>query len=245
MSRAIERFISASDFHVPYHHLPSLQLFLTVIKDFKPHHIILNGDFLDAEWVSSYPKKLVPNLDQKTEFDLGNDILDAIHAVKPRGSRIILMEGNHENRFFRAGNIPQEYMRLLDPRHWLELERRKIEWLPYDNENGFYQIGDWTWLHGFNHSRHSAAKNAEKYGNCIFGHIHRVQMFSDFILRKTVTAFSPGYMGTPQAYSKQKDKNGHVNGFCFGYAYKSGQCEVHHVRTDLERINILGGSYRI
>ena len=50
------RCLVLSDIHIPYHDQAALALALAYARDYRPTHIVLNGDILDAQEISSHPK---------------------------------------------------------------------------------------------------------------------------------------------------------------------------------------------
>lgn len=189
MSRLL-RITFASDVHVPVEDKIVVKNWLNWCKDFDPDYVILGGDIIDCESVSSHggnPKP--PTLVE--EMAAGNKFLDAVQTVNKR-AKIIYLEGNHEDRLKRylANNAPTLDGITTLPKE-LHLKERGIEWHEY---GAVVEIGKLGFTHGTFHGVHFAQKHLQHYGcSLVVGHTHRLQSFVQGIVNNELR----GVFGMP------------------------------------------------
>ena len=161
------RILVMSDLHAPYQDEKPLKVVESFKKDFKPHVTVALGDWIDATSFSTHAKD-VEDFDQLDEYVEGNILLDRFQPTH-------WVDGNHEHRLFRPGNIPQTYRRLLDHRKWLYLKDRGIKYYPYSShDKDILKFGKLTLIHGFSASQYAAMRAATRYGAVVMGHTHRI-----------------------------------------------------------------------
>lgn len=226
------------DLHAPYHDRGAVKVVKQFQEDFKPHVTIAMGDWVDGTPMSTYAKD-VALFDQLEEFEAANELLD---LFKPQ----VFIEGNHEHRF-RRPTWPQDIRRLLDPRRWLHLRKRKIIWVPYSSfERDVYRVGGLAFVHGFATNQYAAAKEASRFGNVVHGHTHRVQSLTVPAPYGRVTGYNIGCLcDLHQEYAAVRHPNGWCHGFGFGYIYKSGHHSFTIVRLEGDRVTIEGKEYKL
>ena len=141
VSRPYTKVLVLSDLHVPHHDVKALTVVKDFQKDFKPDITVALGDWIDGSSVSSFHHDIDPALDQLHEFEQCAQFLDDF-KIK------IFCEGNHEERF-RRPSVPQDYRRLLDPKRWLNIAKRKIKWFKYSSAaKHIYRLGKLSFIHG-------------------------------------------------------------------------------------------------
>lgn len=169
----------ASDFHVPYHNVAIVDLFIQKIVVTKPNLIILNGDIMDCAAISSFDKAPDTALLQ-TEIDETIAILRRIRAAAGSACEIVYLEGNHEARLHKwlVKNPGLWGMTCLTMPKLLELAEMQIKWLAYGK---LYRNERLVAYHGKAVSRHSAytakaemdkLRISDKIG--LSGHTHRL-----------------------------------------------------------------------
>jgi len=94
-----KRILILPDIHCPYHNMVSLTLALEVGKSEKVDCIVLNGDTIDCYALSHYEKD-PRERSFKDELDDCKKMFKVLRKHFP-SARIIMKEGNHENRFER------------------------------------------------------------------------------------------------------------------------------------------------
>lgn len=99
MKTKLHRVLVFSDNQIPYHHRRLFELLVEFIKDFVPHAIIINGDFIDCYALSKYRRH--PTLQQgksfKEEVAVAKECLIKIRRAAPH-AEILYTFGNHELR---------------------------------------------------------------------------------------------------------------------------------------------------
>lgn len=242
-----ERVVALSDVHAPYQEEHVFKLALDFIKDFKPNKVILLGDFLDGSHVSTHAKD-IEQIDQLDEFTEGNILLDRLErSCNADKTKIIYIYGNHEERFFRPGNLPQGVRRLFDPARWLALRARGIRVLPYSSHRrDILQVGKLKFIHGFSAQKYAANRAAERFGSVVFGHTHRIQIVQVPHIQERAVGFNIGCMcKLDQSYAKTWDPHGWQHGFGYGWIYKSGNFSFQIARVNQDRVHIAGKEYKV
>lgn len=93
------QWLILSDIHVPYHDRTTLELAVTEAKRRGVVGVLLNGDTLDSHEISNHDRE--PSAPRYVdEIDTGKKLLAWIRAQFPK-ARIVLKEGNHEERLRR------------------------------------------------------------------------------------------------------------------------------------------------
>lgn len=172
------------DFHFPYHDKACVNIVCEFIKDFKPNWIVLGGDSLDLDMISSYNKFKLKTREGKRLFkdykDFQEQILDRIEVVLPSRCKKFYMTGNHEYRIDRLLENHPEFEGLIEIEKHLKLENWKV--IPF---NDVFQIGDMWFAHGWYYNKYYAEKTVRIAQKMMFvGHVHTPQVY---------TATSPAY----------------------------------------------------
>ena len=94
------RCLVLSDIHIPYHDHAALGVALAYARDYRPTHIILNGDILDAHEVSSHPKDRHNVVTFQDEVNETRQFLRVLRQQHKK-AQIYYTMGNHENRIER------------------------------------------------------------------------------------------------------------------------------------------------
>jgi predicted phosphodiesterase len=93
------RWLILSDIHAPYHDRTTLELAVTEAKRRGVVGVLLNGDTLDSHEISNHDKD--PSAPRYIdEIDTARKLLAWLRAQLP-GARLVLKEGNHEERLER------------------------------------------------------------------------------------------------------------------------------------------------
>lgn len=91
-----DRAIILSDFHIPYHRNDIIEKILFVYGG-RGYDLYINGDLLDMECMSGFPR--FSNITLEQEYNIALDILN---KFKDKFEKIYLLEGNHERRLRRS-----------------------------------------------------------------------------------------------------------------------------------------------
>ena len=103
-----KRILAISDLHIPYHY--PVDIFSAYVGNVDV--IVLNGDVMDCQSISLFPKKYRINLiDEMVEAR--QYIIDLIELVKPK--KVIVLKGNHEYRMLRylSERLNEDLMNLM------------------------------------------------------------------------------------------------------------------------------------
>lgn len=126
----VNRIVSLSDVHFPYHDLEALETAVGYTKKFKPTIVLLNGDICDFYSISRWEKHPAKR-NFKKEIDTIVQGLTWLRQTFPK-ARFIFKAGNHEERYNafiwakapELWDIPQCRMESV-----LGLDNLGIEWV--------------------------------------------------------------------------------------------------------------------
>lgn len=170
------------------------ELLWPVIRDHRPDHILLMGDFLTLDALSAWDKDKRKKMEGRRyahEIQLGNEALDWIHEhidrvretdrrrKKPLYSpTLTFIEGNHEDRLTRYLDYDPTFEGQVGIRKDLKLDERGWFWVPY---------GEYTYINdiGFTHIPFNKARpvggldvtrkvQQVTVKSCVFGHTHEL-----------------------------------------------------------------------
>lgn len=174
--------------HAPFHNKAMYESTLNFLeKEVSLEGIVLNGDFLDLNSLSSHDrgKIALPGVNLAWEYEESNKFLDEIQdLLKSKGADIRqFIYGNHEDRFLRTMKDvdTSKYGRALkSPEEALKLADRgfitQTDW-----KNSTISIGPHLdVIHGEFFNIHSAKKHIDTYRKSImYAHTHRIQIYME------------------------------------------------------------------
>jgi len=220
-------FVALPDPHFPCQCNKALKVAEDVLKDIKPRWNICLGDIADL-------KALMPVAQYEGPYDVLDEYekigawLDKLAA---QGTPLThLLEGNHEARTRKAKNTKAELRRILSPEHNLDLRKRGIKWVQYDNSpKKVLRIRGLTFLHGFNHGRYAAQRHCDHWGDVIFGHTHRFQILTSANGWGYSIGYNIGWLGDEEkiGYRAMGDPTGWTQALAVGRLPKSGRARVY------------------
>jgi predicted phosphodiesterase len=176
-----EKWLIIPDAHFPFVRKQIWTKVLKLVKDEgkKITGVVINGDFLDLFTLGSYNENSLYNLRNLTlenEYDSGNQGLDELDSVLPKGAKKHYIWGNHEDRFHREvqkGDKAKYGNALVSPTEALRLRERGYR--VYENwMDDYVTLGKHLDVfHGVYVGANASKKHLEKTGHsCIFGHSH-------------------------------------------------------------------------
>ena len=149
--------MATSDYHVPFHDEKALSIVKAYAKDYKPDYFIINGDFADFYSISRFDKNPERKLVLQDEMFECRKVLYDLKKSLPKKTKIIYLEGNHENRLqlFLWKNPELYGMSDLTVQKQLHLDKLGIKYVTADNDywkttSGHFKIGDMVFMHGDN-----------------------------------------------------------------------------------------------
>jgi predicted phosphodiesterase len=216
--------VALFDIHYPEHDEAALEVTFEFLKDFKPDWLILGGDQMTLDAISSFNRrkiKLRENKRLKKEYDgFQRDVLDRLEEILPAKCKKYFIIGNHEYRIDRLKEYNPTYEGLIEVENNLNLKNWII--IPFNN---VFNIGDMHFTHGWYYNLHYTKKTVLEAQKMIFvGHVH---------IPQTHTAVSPAYALPKQCvgvgclcnrnpeYMEDKP-NAWVHQFLFWYMFDDG-----------------------
>lgn len=153
-----------------------------VVKKFKPHLILLIGDFLTVDCLSAWDKnkkKVMEGKRFKKEMDKGNMALDIIQGFHK--GKIVYLEGNHEDRVERYLDLIPTFDGVVNIPIQLKLAERGIQWVKYKD---FVNINGISFIHIPISGNGRPISGADMTGKAlkmfnnsvVFGHTHSLKI---------------------------------------------------------------------
>lgn len=200
-------------------------------EDYNPDKVIHLGDFVDtAAWRSG----------AKGGPDEGACVADDVNAGLVFLDRLmphVVFNGNHEIRIWKHAMKPSAIVAqaaaqtIYSLRDFIkgELKAEYIE--SYDLETSWRQMGNFVIGHGYFHNSHATKKHADKMGNCIFVHLHRIEVVRGDRSDRPVGVCA-GFLGDRSKFGYAdtwESKFRWGNGWVYG-EYTDNECiwQIHH-----------------
>ena len=170
----LKKLAFVPDTHVPYHDERAFKLFLKSMKAFKPHALIIGGDFADFYSVSSHDKNPTRVSSLQEEVEQVNIALDRLDALGIKEKYFV--EGNHEWRLQRY--LQTKAPELFEMSHitipaLFELKERGYKFTPYKQHlkvGKLYVTHDTGTAGKFAHYK----SQADFEDNVVINHTHRL-----------------------------------------------------------------------
>lgn len=241
-----KKVLFVPDCHHPYVDFRAWNLMLRAAQDIGFHSIIVLGDFVDFDSVSSHGRSVirdVPTLAE--EFYAGNKALDSLDDLGASFKSYIF--GNHENRFDRYICDKAALRGLTSVESELGLEERGWHKVEYRRE---LQYGKLYITHDCDNAGENAHSLAlRKAGaSIIIGHTHRVGYCVRGNLRgKPQVGAMFGWLGdsTKVEYkSNASARHEWALGFGVGVVDNDGTCFVTPCPIVDYRVSVFGKIYR-
>jgi predicted phosphodiesterase len=206
--QVITRNVVLPDIHYPHHDEKAVGCVMKIMKDYKPHRIILAGDYLDMEPVSHWiqdKKRVMENKRLMDDYKGANKLLDNLIRVSGKQLKeVIYLHGNHEHWLEQYIDRHPEMEGLIEVENHIKVKDPKIK-LQFVPMNDFYKLGKLHITHGLFINKYHASKTLESTGRSVmYGHTHDISMFSKMGLIEDekhvamsigcLTNLSPAYM---------------------------------------------------
>lgn len=211
----MRRVVALFDVHFP-ENIP-LGGVIKFIRDWKPTHLILGGDFLDLACIRKWSRTRREVIDAashefhedmkqlQSDFKGANNLLDQIDSALPARCDKYYLQGNHETWLFNIKSKLDCFKDQFDPRSNLRLSERGYTW---KEENICVNVGRCYFQHGQFHNIHYTKKTLiAARRNIVVGHKHTEQVFSanSFIDRETIKCYGvPGLCHRNPDYKKSR-----------------------------------------
>lgn len=175
---AIERFVIVSDSHGDCIHEGAKAELLDWMEGFKPKHRIHLGDWLEARCLRTNANKEDLHVSMTPDWVAAREFLE---AYRPTAA----LTGNHDFRVWdkaesndgRVASLCEMMSQTIEA----FFKKIKCKLQPYDAlEDKFNPItlGDYTLIHGYKASKYVAYQAGLIHGNCIMGHVHRLEVIT-------------------------------------------------------------------
>jgi predicted phosphodiesterase len=219
----LDKVLFIPDCHIPYEDAKAFNLMLEVAYDWKPHTVVILGDFADFYSVSNFSKSTKRRGDLEWEVDAVNSALDAVDMIHPKLK--VFVEGNHEHRLNR---YVQDHARALDGLVGVKKDFRLTErgWI-YTPYRDHYKLGKVYLTHDVGATgRNAVHKIIDTYQHsAITGHTHRISYAVEADgLGEPILSATFGWLGdiTKVDYAhKIVATKAYVLGFGIGYIERS------------------------
>ena len=198
----LKRAVIIPDCHIPFECHDSFSLLLKVIKLFRPHEVVILGDFLDCYAASQYEKD--PRMGDvghflAREFECANIRLDQIDKAAGNAKKIYL-EGNHEFRIEKMLlGQSKAFHGLIDLTRLLNLDKRpRWSFVPYTFDQAYQVLKSPLWARHNPVVGGSEQNSAKQAGDSyIHGHDHQINegSFVTRLSKKKVISISSGWLG--------------------------------------------------
>lgn len=175
------RVMVISDAQIPFIDEPLWETVLRFMGDFRPHDLIINGDWLDAYEISDFDKRPERLFNLQTEFEMASDTLDDARKRIAKDGKVFWIDGNHEERLNRAiwKHAAGFAFLVSDISAGLRLEERCAGYVPYGKHVDYLGF---TITHGnfvSAQSAYTAKRHADRYHSSgCNGHTHRAGSYS-------------------------------------------------------------------
>jgi len=170
---SLERIFICPDVHVPYHDKRAWALVMKVMGKWKPHHVVLKGDFMDMYKISDHVKDPARFLTIDDEIAITIGCLKQVKALGAKNN--VYVFGNHEDRLRRElfKKMPELYNHVKLEK-MLKLDELGFKYIMYKED---YKIGKQYVTHDTGTAGKNAANTSlDTYQDNIWtGHTHRMK----------------------------------------------------------------------
>lgn len=179
---SLETWIVISDVHIPFQSKPLVAKVCKLIKQIRPHGIVIAGDFLDLYSLSRHHAdslRQLRNVTLSDEYRAGQEVIIDLERALPKGAKRSFLFGNHEDNYWREldrgdrGKLGNE---IRSPTEALKLRERGYD-VQEQWKEASVTLGDHLDVtHGIWTGIHTAKKALDDWqGSVMFGHSHRMQ----------------------------------------------------------------------
>lgn len=235
--------------HAPAQNEALMSSMRYLMNDVKFDGLILAGDFLDCNNLSSHSKghfSAFPTMTIQDEYKVGEEVLNTLVNRLPKDALKVYMYGNHEDRYWRfISDMQNAKTPPPSPAEGLKLKDKGFVVL--DNySSDFMTLGQHLdIMHGVYYNDHCAKKHIDRFrGSVLFAHTHRIQQF----VEGRTGGFNIGWLGdvTNSAfnYADRGVKASWQNGFATVTIDEQGDYYVQQVFCNKNQFYYNGKLYR-
>jgi UDP-2,3-diacylglucosamine pyrophosphatase LpxH len=177
------KLIAIFDTHIP-HNLP-LEGFIEFLKDEKPTHLLIGGDFVNLDSLNHWNDdqgNLKEKEGKRLEDDISaaNSVLLRLMKAVGEGCKIVYLEGNHELWAKKYVEKNPEMEGVVSIERQLKLKEKGIQYIELDSDENFYKLGNIVYTHGDEaRGQYHARKMMDIFNSKVrYGHRHTRQMIA-------------------------------------------------------------------
>jgi predicted MPP superfamily phosphohydrolase len=177
----IERNFVYSDVHYPEHDVKALNCATQIMSNYKPHRIILLGDFMDMTPVSHWLQDKKRPMEGKRllkDYEGANAVLnDMVSKAGKQLKEVVYVLGNHEDWVNQYLDKYPQMEGMIEVENNIKLENKSVK-LQYVEFNKFYKLGKLYLTHGLYINKYHAAKTIDMTGKSVlYAHSHDIQSY--------------------------------------------------------------------
>ena len=181
----MKRIFVLPDIHAPFHDMKAIGAFMNYAATQHVDEFVQLGDYVDADAVNAHDegkRRTQEGRRLKDEYDVANELLDQLTdavRIRHRGTKLVMLKGNHEWRVDRWVDRHPEIEGLIEVENALRLQARGVHWVESYPHGEAYKMGRLHAIHGSYTNKYHAAKHLDEYGiDLIYGHVHSIQVAS-------------------------------------------------------------------
>lgn len=244
----VDKYLIISDLHIPFHNSSLLYAILSMCEYENIKGLIINGDLVDFDFISSYERS-ASQISQSYIEDSLNEVLGWINLFSERFDKKIYIDGNHDDRVRRS--TLGDGIRAFIPSMYPDDRMKSV---PYNSVAGLfllpvkgfecYSYGEYFLVGNYQiHHGEETGQNISKdrvYYNSVVGHTHRSEVAynpiynedgSYYVRSKTRTGCLVD-LGKDIPAKLAKTKESWVNGFSVLTHFSTDVCSVENVVCD-------------
>lgn len=229
------RFVVASDNHGDMVDADARRALMDFIADYKPEiriHAGDNWDFRNLRKGAGDDEKAVSLED---DWQAGSSFISEFFAG---GKEKVFLRGNHDERLWHfkesATGLLRDYAADGIKRIESIIKRAGATMLPYDAQDGVYELGKLTVIHGYHAGIGAAKEHANAYhSDVLFGHVHAFDSISIKGRNGPITAQSIGCLCRKNmGYINAKTaKLRWGQGWAYGVSFPDGTYQLFQTRN--------------
>lgn len=203
----MRKLLIVPDCHVPFHSRAAWRILIKAAQHLVPDIIVVLGDFLDFEQVSSHARNPLHRNRIEDDLEVARGMLAELANTSPKSERHFL-EGNHEERMQRYlwKSAPElAGIDELQVKNLLDLPRLGYRFTPYRNH---VKIGKAFFTHDAGSAGEAAISRARsKFEHSVaIGHVHRMGVvYRGNAVGECRFGMSFGWLGSPAAAAYMHD----------------------------------------
>lgn len=229
------RFVVASDNHGDMVDPVARRALMAFLKEYQPEirvHAGDNWDFRNLRKGASDEEKAASLAE---DWDEGATFLTEFFAG---GKEKVFLRGNHDERLWHfresATGLVRDYAADGIKRIEGLVRRLGAKMLPYDAQDGVYELGRLSAIHGYHAGASACREHANSYhSDVIFGHVHSFDSVSvkrrgDPIIAQSIGCLCRRDMGYINAKTAKLRWG---QGWAFGLLFSDGTYHLQHARN--------------